>query len=111
MITPSTLDGETFIPLSGAGADFCPFVSVHVTEQRRLPSELSIFVEVGRGFEVQGTGVSGGRQETHLRNHRGIGDLILHSAGGLVRSFPVTHAANREIDVSAKRPFTGLNFS
>ena len=49
--------------------------------------------------------------EGHFRGHRGVGDFVLHGAGGAVRRLPGAHPARRIFDVAAKSPFAGFGFS
>ena len=61
--------------------------------------------------KILAAGVAGRGSEGHFRGHRGVGDFVLHRAGGAVRRLPGTHPARGIFHVAAKSPFAGFGFS
>ena len=89
------------VPLLGSREPGPP-ASVHVVQNRLVPGEFRMLRQVFGGLEIHAAGVAQRRGERHLLDAGGVGDLVLHRAGGRVGRLPGAHAARRKIDVAAQ---------
>ena len=68
-------------------------------------------LQVLRSEEIHAASVARSGSEFHLCCELRVRDLVLHRASGTERGLPRTHAARRQINMSAERALAGLGFS
>src|SRR5438105_133951 len=78
-----------------------PAAGGHVAEDVAHPGELFVLSEMLGHFVIDAAGVAERGVECHLLGAGGVGDLILHGAGGGEGWLPCAHAARGQFDVAA----------